>query len=463
VLRLNLARALVDSDGQPATVQAPAYRMHKRLQICALAEHGCCPSTIAWITGCGRNTVSRWVTRFHKGQGVLDRPRPGRPRVFTEDIHLKTVAFYCQVAPLPGCGSWTLRWAETHLHHHVELVGAAPSRSSLQRMLKSHALRPHLHRYFLQITDPDFFPKADRLIQLYLHPPAYYFSLDECPGIQALRRLDPHLDADEDGRPHYEGFDYERMGTLDLIAVLAPATGQVFGRCTPNHTTQTFCQVFRDHVHTQPKDAQLHYVMDNLSPHFHHDFCSLVAELSDVTYTRKRTGVERREWLGSEDKRIVVSFTPFHGSWLNMIEIWFGILNQKCLKHRSFPSLEALREAIEAFMCTWNEAYAHPFTWKYTGEGLHAKAVRRFTTLLLGESSEMDAAFLAKQLLLMGNIATDYASQVSAADWLGLEDAFLARQSYMTGIVEAEPGPKRKQRAHKALDHFSQVVATGRD
>lgn len=413
---------------------------------------------MVWVTGCAPSTVSRWTRRCHREAGLRDRPRTGRPPTFTEDVRLKAPAFYCQVSPLPNGGTWSLRWAEAHLQQHTEILGHAVSRSSLQRILKSHPLRPHLHKYFLHITDPDFFPKAQALIDLYLHPPDYYFCVDECPGIQALRRLAPSLPADEKGRANYHGFDYGRQGTVDLFAFLAPQTGQVFGGSRPNHTTQTFCHIFREHVQTQPAQVQLHYVMDNLSPHSHDQFCCLVAELSDVTYEPQATAAERRAWLGLDDKRIVIHFTPFHGSWLNMVEIWFGILNQKCLKHMSFLSVIHLLETIDQFIRVWNEEYAHPFTWTYAGEGLHAKAVRRFRKLLLIESAQMDAKFLTSQLLLMSNLAQDYASEVPSADWQELRELFGAKSPYIAAILDGESGPRRKERAAEALARFNETV-----
>ena len=88
--------------------------------------------------------------------------------------------------------------------------------------------------------------------------------------------------------------------------------------------------------------------MDNLSAHYHHDFCRTVAELSNVPYTHLKTGIERRQWLQSPKKRIIVHFVPFHASWLNMVEIWFGILKSKCLKYDQFVSVDQLRQAIIA-------------------------------------------------------------------------------------------------------------------
>ena len=76
-----------------------------------------------------------------------------------------------------------------------------------------------------------------------------------------------------------------------------------------------------------------------LSSHYHKDFCRTVAELSAVPYPTLKSGAERRQWLQSEDKRIVVHFLPFHASWLNLSEIWFGLLKSKCLSYDHFDSV----------------------------------------------------------------------------------------------------------------------------
>lgn len=429
-------------------------RVRTRLQICALTESDFPASAIAWILGCGRRMIPQWTEALHGGKPLCDAPRSGRPARLGDQLRIKAVAFYCQVSPLPGCHCWSLRWAEEYLKEKPELLGDIISRSSLQRILDAHPLRPHLHKYFLQITDPDFFPKAERIIQLYLNPPERYFCLDECPCIQALRHTNPTLKADQKGRPNYEAFEYERKGTVDLIAVLDPKQGRVFGRCTPNHDTQTFRRVFREHVETQPSDAQLFYVMDNLTPHFHEAFCSDVAEISGVAAPHAKSAKERREWLGRSDKRIVIYFTPFHGSWLNMVEIWFGILKKKCLNHASFTSVLDLAGSIEDFIGTWNDDFAHPFTWKYDGTGLHGKAVRRFCTFLVDESPQMDAKFLASELLLMGNLAREYRSQIAAGDWKRLGELFTQKEEYISWIIEAENGPKRRRRVAEAAEEF---------
>jgi transposase len=207
-----------------------------------------------------------------------------------------------------------------------------------------------------------------------------------------------------------------------------------------------------------PSDAVIHYIMDNLSAHFHEDFCNTVAELSNVPYSHLRTGVERRQWLQSPHKRIVVHFVPFHASWLNMVEIWFGILKGKCLKYEHFFSVDQLCESIMAFIETWNEFYAHPFRWSYTGEGLHRKAVRRFCHLLFIQTDQMDCRFLEKQLLLMSNISENYLSLIPQDDWDRLINLAAKKEDFIQGIIESEARPKVQKRAYDAYGRFIDTV-----
>ena len=370
---------------------------------------------------------------------------------------------YCQQSPpLPGIYHWSLRDAEQHFQQHPQTVGGAISRSTIQRILGEHSLQPHRSRYYLQITDPDFFPKMEQIVDLYLNPPENLYCFDECTCIQALKRLTPNLPP-QAGQPRLEDFNYLRNGTTDLLAFLNPATGRVFGRCTGDHNRHTLSRVFTEHVQTHPSDTVIHYIMDNLSSHFHDDFCSRVAELSAVPYPTLKNSAQRRQWLQSEDKRIVVHFLPFHASWLNLVEIWFGILKNKCLKYDHFYSVDQLKTSISDFIETWNRSFAHPFKWSYTGEGLHAKAVRRFCRLLIIETDQMDSKFLKSQLLLMGNIAGRYLDLIPHADWMQLLELAAQKRSYISSIIEKETGPRRKKSAQKALEQFVKTVVNRKE
>jgi len=84
-----------------------------------------------------------------------------------------------------------------------------------------------------------------------------------------------------------------------------------------------------------------------------------------------RTGKDAKAWL-RRHPRVEFVFTPKHGSWLNQIEIWFGILTRSALRHRSFDDVAALSDAIYRFTKHWNAVLAHPFEWTYTGKVLAA-------------------------------------------------------------------------------------------
>jgi transposase len=453
------AEWLTDAFGGSRKVSATP-RIERRMEIAMLHRATIPAPQISWFTDRHRRTVGRWVVRVGTGEPITDRPRSGRPALFGEETHLKTIAFFCQTPALPGCTRWTLREAERHFAAHPEAIGYPMSRPSIARVLVKHALRPHLRKYFLQTTDPEFFPKMDHLIGLYTDPPEHLFCFDECTGVQALERLTPTLPATI-GHPLAKEFEYRRHGTTDVIAFLTPSTGDVFCRCTQNHTAQTLIRVFTEHVERQPRDAPLHYICDNLSTHFKDEFCATVAALSGVGYTPLKTGMERRLWLQSQEKRIALHFTPFHGSWLNMVEIWFGILGSKCLKDGSFASLEALIRSIDDFARTWSEYLAHPFTWTYRGEGLHGKVVRRFIRLLHMESSQMEIRFLTKQLQLMANMIREYLTEVDIEDWEHLHALVLEKHNYLDGIIAAGPKEPQRAKAGQALQSMSELLDEG--
>ena len=449
---------LIESLGRTVNCFLIEGRTRQRAAIAALSIEGIDHRSIALFTFTHPKTVRRWVCRVEEGKPLTDVQRCGRPRRFSATARIMTIAVYCQqTPPLPGVHRWSLRDAQKYFKQHPESLGGPISRATIHRILLEHAPRPHRSKYYLQITDPDFFHKMEHIIGCYSDLKGNLYCFDECTCIQALNRLTPTLPVAAD-QPALEDFDYRRNGTTDLLAFLNPATGEVYGQCTANHDRHTLCRVLSSHVRMHPPDAVLHYIMDNLSSHYHEDFCQTVAELSGVPYLPLKTGVQRRQWLQSQHKRIVVHFVPFHASWLNMIEIWFGILKSKCLRHEHFLSVEQLREAIITFIDTWNEFYAHPFQWFYTGQGLHRKAVRRFSQLLAIKTDQMDSKFLTAQLLLMSNISENYLDLIPSADWSRFINLAAEKHEYITNIIESEPGPSRQQKAREAYIRFVESV-----
>ena len=244
-----------------------------------------------------------------------------------------------------------------------------------------------------------------------------------------------------------------RNGTMDVFAFLNHADGRVYSECHAEHSTATFLEVFRRHISGLPDNEPIHYVMDNLSTHCGYPFCQVVASHSGVKCPSEKeldNSAKRRLWLQSDEKRVVIHFTPYHGSWLNLVEVWFGIMVGKVLSE-SFGSAEQLKTAFDAFVKEWNHVLAHPFRWTYDGKGLHQKAVKRFTEMLRTSATQIEMRVLTKQMQLMSNLLDNYFSEVSEDVWNELGNAFGSQFDVLTDMIERENGPQRKNRAKLAL------------
>lgn len=445
-------------------------REYLRYQIITLHKTGVEKGVIAYFVNLDIRTVNRWTERAESDMSMSmsmsmgdsdmelkDKPRPGRPLVYDEAVRHRVVAFYCQTKPLIETGRWTLRWAEKYLETNSEIVGARLHRSTIWRILNSHNLKPHRRKYFLQITDPDFFPKMEHLLEVYNTGKKNLFCFDECTGIQALLRIAPDVYpemSEKEKRVWLEEFEYIRNGTTDLLAFLDVQTGKVTVECKPDHTKKTFLSVFEQHLAMVPQDERIDYIMDNLKCHCSYKFCKLVAKLSNIACPNERelkSEEQRRKWLQSEEKRIVIHFTPFHGSWLNMIEIWFGILGTKCLKE-SYASPDELIQAIYSFTEIWNTKFAHAFKSKYNGLGLHEKVVKRFIKFLYSSSEKLHIKFLTKQLLLMSNMIEQYWDKVPINLWQQLFAYLFEKKQQLRDCIDKDDMPKRKKKACEALE-----------
>ena len=130
-----------------------------------------------------------------------------------------------------------------------------------------------------------------------------------------------------------------RHGTTTLFAALEVATGRVTDACYPRHRHEEFLRFLKQVAKAYPR-AKLHLVVDNYATH-------------------KHPAVQA--WL-AKHPRITMHFTPTSGSWLNMVEIFFGIITRQAIRRGTFTSVKDLIAAIEAFIDGWNER-CQPFVW----------------------------------------------------------------------------------------------------
>lgn len=405
------------------------------------------------------------------GRPQTSVPNLGNSRLPRQPLTLEqqgtVIAFYCQSTPPPGMQRWTLRTAARKINADLTLLGRTVHPSTIARVLVRNQLRPHRSAYFLHVRDPMFFEKMRHVLAVYAKESNWVFCFDECPNIQAISRSGP--DVPQHNASTSREFVYQRNGTIDVFGFLHVSTGRVSTYCRPSHETATLVEVFTAHVRSQPDGEQLHYICDNLSPHFNKDFCKAVAELCELPCPSAEalsTGEKRRQWLQREDKRLVVHFLPFHGSWLNQVEVWFGLLKRYTLDGSWFGSVDALSAAILAFAGTWSEQLAHPFNFQYDGKGLENVVLRRFTRILdqsPEKLAQLDSKFLADLSLLCVRLIDHHGKKVSQDDWLALVEVVTTRKPELEEIIEAETGPIRQPRARMAFqllwEHISQHSA----
>jgi transposase len=280
----------------------------------------------------------------------------------------------------------TSRWSLDDLAYHIlkDAHYRDMARSTIQRILAEADLKPHRSTYWLRSNDPDFEAKALDICRLYLEAPRLYqqrelvICVDEKTSIQALERARPTTPA-VPGRPERRDPEYIRHGTRCLLASLVVPTGQVLGSVTQQRGTWDFVRHVRDVVVQLPEQTRYHWVMDNLNTHYTWELCQYLGKLSGVWDDRPslKTGAQRRAFLTNPSHRHVVHYTPKHGSWLNQIEIWFGVLSRRLLRRGEFRSVQDLAAQILAFMEYYDRHDAHPYEWTYTGKPLVSGDARK--------------------------------------------------------------------------------------
>ncbi|MCE7002882.1 IS630 family transposase [Kibdelosporangium philippinense] len=336
-------RALVNSPDVAATVAT-------RARILMWSAEGRAKKEIAELAGVSRPTVDLWLSRYAADGvgGLLDRPRgAGREQVPVR-VRARILAASRTSPPIEtGLSHWSSREMAAWI---TRVEGVSVSHHYVAKLWRDNGLRPHRQGTFKLSKDPEFADKVADIVGLYLDPPggAVVLSVDEKTQIQALDRTQPLLpitfDASEQ-RTH----DYRRHGITNLFAALDVATGEVYGECHPVRDGANFLAFLKKAVKPHA-GKNVHVVLDNLSIH---------------------GTPEVMAWLEA-NPHVRFHHTPKGSSWINQIEIWFGIITRQAIRRGTFTSVKVLIGQIRDYINHWN-AKAKPFIWTATAEEILAK------------------------------------------------------------------------------------------
>jgi transposase len=319
------------------TAQALALRSRVVLR-CA---EGATIGQAAAELGVSRDMVSKWRSRFlvSRLEGLSDEPRPGRPRLITDDRVEQVITKTLKETP----------GRDTHWSTRSMAQAMGLSQSAVSRIWRAFGLKPHAIETWKLSTDPQFVDKVRDVVGLYLAPPenALALAVDEKSQMQAIDRTAPILPI-MPTTPARMTHDYVRHGTTSLFAAFDISSGSVIAQHYRRHRHQEFPRFLKLIDTAVPTDLDLHLVLDNC----------------DVPATHKTPQV--RNWL-IRHPRFHLHFTPTSSSWLNLVERWFAELTTRKLRRCAHHSVTELEADVRRWINEWNTD-PKPFVWTKTAD-----------------------------------------------------------------------------------------------
>jgi transposase len=336
---------LVLTDDERQTLQRWSRRsktsqaLALRCKIVLACAEGQTNQAVAEQLGIWPQTVAKWRGRFVRGrlEGLSDEPRPGRPRVITDE-QVEQVITKTLEEPPPH--------HDTHWSTRSMARATGMSQTAISRIWRAFGLKPHLTETWKLSTDPQFIDKVRDIVGLYLDPPqaALVLCVDEKSQIQALDRTAPSLPM-LPTTPARRTHDYVRNGTTSLFAALDVASGKVISALHRRHRHQEFLKFLRTIDRNVPAELDVHLICDNYQTH-------------------KTPEIKR--WL-LRHPRFHLHLTPTYSSWLNLVERWFAELTTRKLRRSAHRSVAELEADLRAWIDAWN-AEPRPFVWTKTAD-----------------------------------------------------------------------------------------------
>ena len=267
------------------------------------------------------------------------------------DIEARIIAKACTKAP-EGYSRWTLTLLTEQMIVILEDYGMTLSRSTIGRVLKRNAIRPHLVDYWCipPEEDAEFVAAMEDVLDVYqtpYDPKRPLYCMDEKP-YQILGESREPLPM-RPGDLMKVDSEYVRNGTVSIFCFIQPHHGMIKQFVEPTRTAIDWAEKIRYLVDVmEPNADKIVLVMDNLNTH-------------SIGSLYKAFPPEEARRIA---KKLEIHFTPKHGSWLDIAEIAINIMTRQCLNQR-IPSIEALRKELDA----WNENHNNdptPISWQFT-------------------------------------------------------------------------------------------------
>jgi hypothetical protein len=284
-------------------------------------------------------------------------PARAGPELFPPEVVVQVKALACELPANLGVPLSRLSTADIVREVQRHGIVATVSNKTVWRWLHEDAIRPWQHRPWIFPRDPDFAPKAGRILDLYArcwagHPLTaddFVLSADEKTSIQARLRTHPSTPP-RSGQPMRVEHEYTRGGAWAYLAALDVHRAKLFGRCEPTTGIAPFDRLVTQVMTQSPyrEARRVFWIVDNGSSH------------------RGAACIHR---LQTAFPNLVPVHGPIHASWLNQIEIYFSIVQRKALTPNDFQSLEEVEERLLAFQ-RYYESIATPFEWRFTRDDL---------------------------------------------------------------------------------------------
>jgi transposase len=347
----------------------PASRVERARMLLAYREY---PSffAVGQTVGVHHQTVQRCVERalaYGPLAALDDRSRPGKEPKITAEAKAWIVDLACRKAKELGYPHelWTTRLLAGHVREHGPAAGhtclAKLAQGTLCNILNDQEIKPHKVRYYLERRDPEFKRKMAEVLVVYREvklikeaaaaakqapsDAVAIISYDEKPGIQAIATTAPDLPPVPGMHATFaRDYEYKRHGTVSLLAGIDLLTGQVHALVKDRHRSREFIEFLKLLDAAYPAHTAIKLILDNHSAHI---------------------SKETKAWLADQPVgRFEFTFTPTHGSWLNIVEGFFSKLARSVLRHIRVASKQELKDRIMAAMDEFNrQPVVH--TWSY--------------------------------------------------------------------------------------------------